>query len=233
MKIASLPTTTYSFLGRDFEMSVRDKKVVAVALACIGLFVLQLGLSLSLALCFTTTVTLLTYLFPREDQDWLSWPNDKSEEHSIKWISALLLAKPFLITLLFLALGLPLPGVPQVGILEYLMRYPITGLLKTSLLAPFTEEILFRGFLFERLEDLHLSRRVSQGIQAVLFGLAHLNKKIEEGYEMAVVLPITIFGYFLGSRKSKSGSLAGPLALHSASNLGAASYIFLRFAPIN
>lgn len=82
--------------------------------------------------------------------------------------------------------------------------------LSAVLIAPLTEEIIFRGFLFRNLRDT-----VGKGLAAVLsglvFGLVHLHPTL--------ILPLTGLGIALALLYEWTGSLWVPIAAHMAFNL--------------
>lgn len=212
-------------LNIEFELSAQKKKVMAVALASLALFVLQLGLSLSLALGLSALITLLTHLKPRPDNDWF---NTQFDHKKIGFLATFLILRPFIIQIFFWALGIPLPPIAQEGIAKMILSEPWKMVALASVVAPFSEEILFRGFLLERLEDLHLSARASDIAQSLIFGVVHLNKAIESGMEILVMLMLSFMGHLFARFKQEENTLIAPMAIHSANNLGACIYVHLR-----
>ncbi len=98
-----------------------------------------------------------------------------------------------------------------------------------TLVDPISEEILFRGFLLERLEDLGFSENKSDWLQAVLFSAAHmpLIQGIQEGMGIFVFFLISLTGWVLSRYKREGKSLIAPMAIHSAVNIGTCEYIYL------
>ncbi|NCJ06552.1 CPBP family intramembrane metalloprotease [Synechococcales cyanobacterium C] len=78
-------------------------------------------------------------------------------------------------------------------------------------LAPFFEEILFRGFLLTSLTR-YLPVWKAVGVSAVMFAIAHLN--------LSDVLPLTVLGIILGLVYLRSRSLIAVIILHSLWNAG-------------
>ncbi|MBX7067467.1 MAG: CPBP family intramembrane metalloprotease [Parachlamydiales bacterium] len=214
-----IPLTNY-----EFTITAQQKKVVAVALASLALFVLQLSLSIGLALLLTAVITVLTHFCPRNDTDWF---NTQFDLKTIGFLSGFLILKPLIIQAFFWALGIPLPPIAQEGIAEMILSAPWKMIPLASIVAPFSEEILFRGFLLERLEDLQLGETLSMLGQSFIFGAVHLNKSIQEGMQIPVFAVLSFMGYIFGRLKKEENSLLAPMAIHSANNIGACVHVLL------
>ncbi|WP_299484520.1 CPBP family intramembrane glutamic endopeptidase [Acaryochloris sp. IP29b_bin.137] len=78
-------------------------------------------------------------------------------------------------------------------------------------LAPFFEEILFRGFFLTSLTR-YLPMWGSIGLSGIVFAIAHLN--------LADILPLTVLGCVLGVVYSRSRNLLSSMLLHSLWNSG-------------
>jgi membrane protease YdiL (CAAX protease family) len=78
-------------------------------------------------------------------------------------------------------------------------------------MAPFFEEIFFRGFVFRNLRDL-LGPPLAMGLSALLFGLVHL--------QAPQIVPLTALGIVLAFLYERSGSLLVPIGVHALWNLG-------------
>lgn len=78
-------------------------------------------------------------------------------------------------------------------------------------LAPFFEEILFRGFFLTSLTR-YLPMWGAIGISGIVFAIAHLN--------LADILPLTVLGCVLGFVYSRSQNLLSSMLLHSLWNSG-------------
>lgn len=225
----------------QIEMTAKNKKVLAVALASLALFTIQIGLSLSLSLAITFSVTLLTYLSEKylrtEDNDWFDTKFDK------KWVTIwtiILLVRPLIPVITCWYFRLPLPKPPQEGIAKLLLTYPWQMFPIAAILAPVAEEILFRGFILERLEDLAsmMNRKVdllsSKAVkmicnmaQATIFGVVHLRSKIEDGFKIPVAMALSLSGFFMGKSKENNKSLLAPMTFHSANNIASCAYILV------
>jgi membrane protease YdiL (CAAX protease family) len=92
--------------------------------------------------------------------------------------------------------------------------------------AGIAEEIVYRGFLFERLGRLLGSgaraRAAIVVLTALLFGLVHLPGQGVAGAQQA-----TLMGLVVGSIYATTGSLGLPMVLHAAFDVAAVSIIYL------
>lgn len=228
----------------QFELTAKDKKVLAVAIATLVLLGVQLGASIPFTLLATYFVTTLTHFSetnirtePHQQNDWF---NTEFDQSTVKIFSAFLILRPIVIRIFCHALGIPLPGMPQEGVVKLIIEKPWRMIPMATIVAPIAEEILFRGFLLERFEDLtHLLNRhkicllsqkaqqeISNIAQAIIFGAVHLTAKIEEGMMIPVVFSLSFFGYIGGLLKRQDRTLISPVVIHSANNVSAVMHIF-------
>lgn len=231
-------------LNLQFELTAKDKKVLAVALASILFFGVQFALSLPITFVVTLLISTMTYLAekyirtdPEQQNDWFNTTFDKKE---LVFLSTLLILRPVILQVLFWSLGIPLPALPQEGIAQALLAQPWRMIPLATIIAPIAEEILFRGFLLEMFESAFslLNRHTfvklsgsaqafcSNAAQAVIFGVIHLNRKIKEAWKIPVVAGISLFGYVSTLFKREDKTLITPIGLHSANNAGAVIYIY-------
>lgn len=100
------------------------------------------------------------------------------------------------------------------------------------ILAPFAEEILFRGFLFERFNELlvisrivprHLVGSYANIMQSIFFGVLHIVGDQVKGLKnrAIVVLDTFIAGLTFGELKTVQKNLIYSISLHSLYNLRA------------
>lgn len=82
--------------------------------------------------------------------------------------------------------------------------------LSVGLMAPFIEEVMFRGIIFDELES-KMSLKLTVLIQGLLFGVYHLN--IAQG------LYASIMGLVLGLILIWTGSIWAPILIHLGNNL--------------
>ncbi len=78
------------------------------------------------------------------------------------------------------------------------------------IVAPFIEELLFRGYLYDRIRKRYASW-VAILVTGGLFSMAH--------FTPVTLLPIFILGIFMGMLRERSGSVVPSLVFHSANNL--------------
>jgi membrane protease YdiL (CAAX protease family) len=79
--------------------------------------------------------------------------------------------------------------------------------------APLSEEIFFRGFLFKGLQASRLGSRGAVIIAAASWALLHLQ------YDFYGVISIFAGGILMGLAKCKTKSLLAPIAMHSVMNI--------------
>lgn len=90
---------------------------------------------------------------------------------------------------------------------------------QAALLAPFMEELFFRGFLFTFLKK-YLSPGLAILISGAVFGFVHLN--------LASFYPLWAFGVILALTYEYTGSLLLCMAVHGFFNLGTALALLLQ-----
>lgn len=79
--------------------------------------------------------------------------------------------------------------------------------------APFTEELFFRGFLFEGIRNSRLGPIAAVFITSLIWSMGHSQ------YDAYGILTIFLFGIFLGIIRIKSNSILMPIILHSIASL--------------
>lgn len=85
----------------------------------------------------------------------------------------------------------------------------IAVLVVVSILAPFSEEILFRGYIYHSLRNRY-STGFSIMVASLLFGCMH--------YDLFRLLPLTLVGVCLNVVAVRSGSLWGSMIMHAVWN---------------
>lgn len=118
-------------------------------------------------------------------------------------------------------------------------NYPLVlMILVPFLIAPISEELIFRGYLQESLADLKnkgfriykVYLNIPIIISALLFSIAHLGI-ITKGVNLSFVFCTMIFAFFLGLisgyYKEKSESIYPSIVIHSFANLISALSIFV------
>lgn len=213
------------------------QKAAAVGLACILFFGVQWCCSWTLAAGIAlacSAVTVLSEAFLRkDDRQNTSWTNRDFDR------SNLTLQVAIRLTLLPLFVGLTTASgiLPLQAVGTHILAGNKKIILLVAVIAPIVEEILFRGFLQERLEDLatlvdrHLcsltqrtKERFSTIAQSLLFGSVHITgEQVAKQSSKVVVFCATSFlGYIFTAAKKEDRSLLSPIAIHSSQNTGVA-----------
>jgi membrane protease YdiL (CAAX protease family) len=223
-----------------FSIEPREaKKIGAVTLCSFALFGLNsTGAVAALAL---GGVTLISERTVREEKT--DWFDTKSIEFiplakAFIWTSLqrIVLAVACVAILVFGGFAVPASN-PQVAIEAMRIANPLQFIFTAVVVAPITEEILFRGFLQERLEDLsqfvlfpfskETREKVCNVAQAVLFGYVHIiGGQVSEAGKWIVMTLTTHVGYVLGKLKLEKKSLLAPMGMHATYN-GASLAFFL------
>lgn len=130
-------------------------------------------------------------------------------------------------SLLLTALDLKLPGYE--GQQSYLPLFGnntfgfVVGFIFISTIAPFLEELLFRGFVY-RVFTKTWAPWLGSILTAILFALAHM--------QLETFLPLVLLGLLLNYSYRKTGSVWTSMALHSLNNVIAFSVdIYLTLHP--
>lgn len=149
---------------------------------------------------------------------------DKKLGGSVVWGAAgLLAAYPLCWSALALSTWIMLAGDPQQElpthpVIEAMQAHDLPGWMPgflwvaTVLIAPFAEEVFFRGVCQTGLNHLFKRPMLSVLIMSVVFGAMHYSQP-------QVVAPLIILGFFLGYVYERTGSLLAPFALHLLFNL--------------
>lgn len=98
-----------------------------------------------------------------------------------------------------------------------LQSWPLSLLLVFVVVAPLTEEILFRGFVLSGLESLRGGTFVPVAVSAVLWTLLHVGGDGHSG-ELVYVFGL---GLLLGYARLAADSVLMPLGVHAINNLAA------------
>lgn len=210
-------------------------KVTSVALAALAFFTLQYGYTLAQAGVIAGTLSSLTWLseiFLRQDRSFRcktpNWYNTKSLDRKVMI--------EFLVTVLCVNViyGMAFSYFNiSIGqhVQELIKKGSLRILLIAIVVAPISEEILFRGFLQERLEDgcylfsrfiTPLSskcvKRVSNISQAIIFGLSHVNERQTPLANALILASTTLMGYGFGGIKNLEASLFSSIFTHMSIN---------------
>lgn len=116
-------------------------------------------------------------------------------------------SSPF-IERLFPALHSPeMDGMIALG----LSTKPFLTILAVGIMGPLFEELIFRGWLFERFETI-FSARVALVLTSVMFTLTHVQ------YAWPILLVLLVLAFLLGALRMRTGSLWPSVIMHCANN---------------
>ena len=144
----------------------------------------------------------------------------------MSWMPALALATGLTTTglyaLLVNALGIdilaPEQNLEELAAIDGLARAPVFAIV--GVLAPFAEEVFFRGFLLAALIPA-VGRLRGAVVGSAIFSAAHLN--------VGTLFPIFVMGMLLSWLYLRTGSIWPPFAAHAAQNLLALTVLELPF----
>ncbi len=208
---------------------------MAVAIASIGFFAFQMSCSFPTVAAMTflcSSVTLLSEAFLRtKGKENIRWFNfDFNPVTMTIQVALRLLVLPVMVGLMTLSGVAPLQAVAL-----QIMAGNLKVIFIATVVAPLAEEILFRGFIQEQLENVAnlcdqyiypLSGRVKKGfsigLQSLCFGSIHIvgNQVADVSKKIIVLVSTTVFGLWLTLMKNRDQSLVSPIAIHSSQNTG-------------
>lgn len=206
-------------------------KVAAVALACLSLFSIQLGFSLGVGISISlgcATVTLLSEKLRGNTSDWFGVKDIDTRALSTE------IALRFIVVPIWVGLAYSLIGLPAQVVMQQLLSGNIRTIFLATVIAPIAEEILFRGFVQERAEDIanlvdryiypvsfENQKIIGCAVQGLLFGAVHIiGAQVQASRMVKAIffLNLSWVGLYLGYIKSRDNSLLSPMALHSTQN---------------
>lgn len=145
------------------------------------------------------------------------------------WIALLTLAVQHAVSLILTLIGILLPSsmenytemIETSGVSDYSLLWVIG----TVILPPIVEETIFRGLIYRYMRRAGLAFLAANLVQAVLFGLFHMN--LVQGIYAACL------GFLLGYLAYRYDSILIPIAMHSMFNLCGTVVVELenRFLP--
>ena len=174
------------------------------------------GFFLSLAVCASTPVVIgLCWLFA-----WLRRGMPVGEYLGLVPVSARRMFRWCLVLLVFVVVSDGLTAslgrtiVPEVMVDAYRTAWfePLLWL-AIILLAPLSEEVLFRGFLYRGLEQSKVGVWGAIGISALLWAIIHVQ------YDLYGMATIFAGGILLGVVRQVTGSILPTILLHALMNL--------------
>ncbi|MFN3680350.1 type II CAAX prenyl endopeptidase Rce1 family protein [Thermosynechococcus sp.] len=153
--------------------------------------------------------------FGKRPADWLCWQGGLGG--AVRWgVGGYLAALPLVLLSSLISQALLKNqggGNPLLEIILQSRDYTTFALLyvMVAMMAPFFEEILFRGFFFRSVQS-YLPLGTAMGMTGLLFAIAHLN--------LADLLPLTVLGTVLSYIYWRSQNIGAAMILHSLWNSG-------------
>lgn len=153
--------------------------------------------------------------FGKRPADWLRWQGGLGG--ALRWgIGGYLAALPLVLLSSLISQALLKNqggGNPLLEIILQSRDYTTFALLyvMVAAMAPFFEEILFRGFFFRSVQS-YLPLGTAMGVTGFLFAIAHLN--------LADLLPLTVLGTVLSYIYWRSQNIGAAMILHGIWNSG-------------
>lgn len=101
-------------------------------------------------------------------------------------------------------------------------------LIYSSIVVPFFEELIFRGFIWNRLNEIFAKERTTYMVSTVMFALWHLGYvssiafRVQEGLLNAMLWKVITglcFGIILGFVRLKAKNCYSTMVLHGVMNL--------------
>lgn len=101
----------------------------------------------------------------------------------------------------------------------------IMVLIYGSVVTPIYEELVFRGYIWSRLEDIFVNRKIVCIVNAIVFGLWHIGymaTQLLQGSVFAIVSKVIvgiIYGFILGLVRLKTNNCYLTIIVHGMMNL--------------
>ena len=107
----------------------------------------------------------------------------------------------------------------QGNVNSLLFSYPYIMIPFSTLLAPWCEEMVFRGTVYRKLRER--SFLLANTVSALLFGFVHVSAAFQSGNlkDLAYIIVYAGLGMFLNDAYEKSGSLYTAISIHMFINL--------------
>lgn len=138
------------------------------------------------------------------------------------------------VVLVVLGLLLRLIGIPEGSNLQDLdsrnLALFLVMAVLAGILAPLTEELLYRGVLLRSLAS-RVGPAVAVAVQGVIFGVAHVQPRLGWGNVTLVVLLSTL-GALLGLLARATGRLAPSIVAHSLFNLSQLALLWISLGAV-
>ncbi len=231
------PATNWCGISVEEQPLIRGAPSVLIQEKIVSISLAGFMIASQICMSWTSTITLnifltsITYL----SETYLR----KGRESNIRWLSTTKIHFKSTLTSIastfFFSLLAGLTTNPSQVIAQQILTGDPWILFSVSVNAPICEEILFRGFLKERIEDIsylfgnhicdipdHIQSIFSSITQAAIFGYLHItdNQVLETGSKLKVLIGTMISGIIFSSEGSRNSSLLPAIGLHAANNSG-------------
>lgn len=237
----------YEGLNSLFCISrVQAEKTTAVAVACILLFGAQLALPMATVAHIAFSCSVITFIsekYLRTENEQNSWFNI----HTVN-VQAVVGQIAIMLTIQTIAgIVLTLLNIaPPQTVAQLIAQRDIRIIVLATLVAPLAEEIFFRGFVMERIEDSitlfnrhvytiyppcvvlddqesHIRSQIRQSEichlgQAIIFGAIHMRSSQTKWANAFIFGVTTWFGIVFSKVKECTGALIHPIIAHSIHN---------------
>jgi membrane protease YdiL (CAAX protease family) len=217
-------------------------KIALVALSCFGFLTLQFSFPYVLAAKISVSCATVCFacdvIFPKKSSEDLLWLNTTHMTIS-SWALGFFSHQMLNIMKTILLFGSN-GSIPIQEVSKKILNYDPKLLVISLIIAPICEELLFRGFLVERLYDLmhvasiiipltdEVQKKIAHVVQAALFGLMHiLFGQVQEFKYRVIVFCDTMFLSLVSQEmKSSTKSLVPSICYHALANLNATLSMF-------
>jgi len=159
-------------------------------------------------------------------------PHAGTWRHIVVYAIGLYLLYTVLAQLVFYIVEVVFPGinidqrqaVAELDVSSVSFRILLAGVL--VILTPLSEELVFRGHLYQLLKNF-ISVRSAIIVSSILFGVLHAEFFSSSPFNWAAVIDTGFFALFLGYVYEKTGSLWAPIMLHALKNAVAFYVLFI------
>jgi membrane protease YdiL (CAAX protease family) len=202
-------------------------KITTLALASFAMLHIQLSYPIACAIGLSCAISVIGYASEKLRGNSPAWFYLNLDKHRLLETFALqLVCCPVAV-----GCGAFLFGPPVQWILQEILAYDIKAIFLATVIAPWTEEIIFRGLIQEQIENIaalglpFISEEKREWIgcagQALLFGFCHITGAQVLGgtVEKVAVFAVSSFnGFVLGIMKIQNDSLVPSIAAHAGQN---------------
>jgi len=180
-------------------------------------FTISMLLGITISVFHNVAMMALALYFLRRNGEALSTIGLNPANRYREIVRGLVLFFPILIFMGLLAqllrfAGLPITPNPMQTVIAELGRFEIIGMIGLMVIIAIAEEIVFRGYLIQRLQLISGSSQTAVILSSVLFALGH-------GYQGPIALVVIfVLGMILGGIFVLTRSLIAPMTIHFLNN---------------